>query len=99
MNPGAEILYIPYNLIYLVQLTGTSQDKQMPVTILAVLSLVGMGLVAALAAAVYASLPRSFLDSAERHGRFHGLQAQTPASTGTPVDAIPADATLGIQTA
>jgi hypothetical protein len=71
----------------------------MPVTILSVLSLVGMGLVAALSAAVYASLPRSFLESAEQHGRFHGLQAQTPVSTGTPVDAIPADAALGAQTA
>jgi hypothetical protein len=65
---------------------------------LSVLSLVGMGLVAALAVAVYASLPHSFLESAERHGRFHGLQAQTRASTGTPVDAIP-DVTLGAQAA
>jgi hypothetical protein len=37
-----------------------------------VFTFVGMGLVAALGAALYASLPRSFLDSAERHGRFHG---------------------------
>jgi hypothetical protein len=71
----------------------------MTVTILLALTLVGMGLVAALAAAVYASLPRSFLESAERHGRFHGLQAQAPASSGTPVDAVPADAALGAQTA
>ena len=71
----------------------------MPVMILAVFSLVGMGLVAALAVAVYASLPRSFLEFAERHGRFHGLRAQTSASTGTPIDAIPVDATLGVQTA
>lgn len=71
----------------------------MSVTTLLVLSFVGMGLVAALSAAVYASLPRSFLDSAERHGRFHGLQAQTPASTGTPADAIPADADLDAQIA
>jgi hypothetical protein len=37
-----------------------------------VFTFVGMGLVAALGAALYASLPRSFLDIAERHGRFHG---------------------------
>ena len=71
----------------------------MPVTTFLVFSLVGMGLAAALSAAVYASLPRSFLESAERHGRFHGLQAQTRASTGTPVDAMPADAALGAQPA
>ena len=71
----------------------------MPVMTLLVFSSVGMGVVAALSAAVYASLPRSFLESAERHGRFHGLQAQTRASTGTPVDAIPADAALSAQTA
>jgi hypothetical protein len=71
----------------------------MPVMTLLVLSLVGMGLVAALAAAVYASLPHSFLDSAERHGRFHGLQARTVVSSGTPVNTIHADATLGAQAA
>ena len=71
----------------------------MPVMTLLVFSLVGTGLVAAVSAAVYASLPRSFLQFAERHGRFHGLQARTRASSGTPVDAIPVDAALGAQTA
>lgn len=71
----------------------------MPVMTLLALSLIGMGLVAAVVAAVYASLPRSFLESAERHGRFHGLQAKTRVSIGTPVDAIPADVTLDVQTA
>jgi hypothetical protein len=71
----------------------------MPVMTLLVLSLVGMGLAAALSAAVYASLPRSFMESAERHGRFHGLRAKTRASSGTPVDAIHAGATLGAQAA
>jgi hypothetical protein len=70
----------------------------MQVMMLLVLSLIGMGLIAALAAAAYASLPRSFMDSAERHGRFHGLRSQVPASSGTPVEALP-EAALGAQTA
>ena len=44
----------------------------MQVLTLTVFSLVGLGLFAALSAALYSSLPRSFLESAERHGRFHG---------------------------
>jgi hypothetical protein len=71
----------------------------MSLTMLSVLCLVGMGLNAALAAALYASLPRSFMEAAERHGRFNGLRAQTPVSTGTPVDAIPAGAALDAQAA
>jgi hypothetical protein len=71
----------------------------MALTMLLVFTFIGMGVIAAVSAAVYASLPRSFLESAERHGRFHGLQVQTPASSGTPVDAMPADASLGAQTA
>jgi len=71
----------------------------MPVTMLVMLSLVGMGLVTAVSVALYAALPRSFMESAERHGRFHGLRAKTRVSSGTPVDAIPADAALGAQTA
>jgi hypothetical protein len=71
----------------------------MQVMMLLMLSLVGMGLIAALAVALYASLPRTFLDSAERHGRFHGLRPQAPASNGTPIEALPADAALGGQTA
>jgi hypothetical protein len=54
-------------------------------------SLVGMGVVAALSAALYASLPRYFLECAERHGRFCGLrQAGTPPN-GTPAapEALP----------
>jgi len=75
----------------------------MQVVTLLMLTLVGMGLNAALAAALYASLPRSFLDSAERHGRFHGMQPQAqpqaPASNGPPVEALPAHAVLGGQAA
>ena len=40
----------------------------MPVLTLTVFSLVGLGVFAALSAALYSSLPRSFLESAERGG-------------------------------
>lgn len=56
----------------------------MHVMALLMLSLVGVGVVAALAAAVYASLPRHFLECAELHGRFGGLRRDEVVSNGTP---------------
>jgi hypothetical protein len=72
----------------------------MPVLTLTVVSLVGVGLFAALSAALYSSLPRSLLESAERHGRFHGLQDRDgPLEvSGTPTEALPEEV-LGGQTA
>ena len=52
-------------------------------------SLVGMGIVAALSAALYAALPRHFLECAELHGRFHGLRQDEAISKGTPTEALP----------
>jgi hypothetical protein len=69
----------------------------MQVIALMVFTFTGMGLVAALMAALYASLPRSFLDSAERHGRFGGLEPARLVSDGAP-SPLPADA-LGGQAA
>ena len=61
----------------------------MQVTYLLVLSLIGMGLVAALSAALYAALPRKALECAELHGRFRGLQEQDEKSpSGTPSEHI-----------
>jgi hypothetical protein len=61
----------------------------MQVTYLLVLSLIGMGLVAALSAALYAALPRKVLEYAELHGRFRGLQEHEEQSpSGTPSDEI-----------
>jgi hypothetical protein len=51
-------------------------------------SLVGMGVIAALSAALYAALPDYFLDCAELHGRFHGLQRES-ISNGTPAETLP----------
>jgi hypothetical protein len=59
------------------------------------LSLVGMGLVTALSAALYAVLPRSFLDYAERHGRFQGMGQEQLAPKGTPTEAMPEGALSG----
>ena len=70
----------------------------MPVLTLTVFSLVGLGLFAALSAALYASLPRSFLESAERHGRFHGLSRDETVVGGTPAEVMP-EASLSGQTA
>jgi hypothetical protein len=56
---------------------------------------VGMGLIAALSAALYASLPRSFLESAGRHGRFHGLQPAERVLDGTPAGSLPSGALSG----
>jgi len=60
----------------------------MHVVALLMLSLVGMGVVAALSAAVYASLPRRFLECAELHGRFGGLRHDEVASNGTPRETL-----------
>jgi hypothetical protein len=62
----------------------------MPVLTLTVLCLLGAGLFIALSAALYASLPRLLLESAERHGRFLGLAGRdTPVRvSGTP-EALP----------
>jgi len=70
----------------------------MPVLTLTVFSLVGLGVFAALSAALYSSLPRSFLESAERHGRFHGLNRDEPVVGGTPAEVMP-EASLSGQTA
>lgn len=62
----------------------------MQVMALLMLSLVGVGVVAALAAALYAALPRYFLECAELHGRFHGLrQDKSAIANGTPTEALP----------
>jgi len=60
----------------------------MPVLTLTVFSLVGLGVFAALSAALYSSLPRSFLESAERHGRFGGLNRDEPVVGGTPAEVM-----------
>ena len=62
----------------------------MPVLTLIVLSLLGVGLFIALSAALYSALPRSLLDSAERHGRFHGLANEEVSirPSGTPTEAF-----------
>lgn len=68
----------------------------MQVMVLLMLSLVGMGVVAALSAALYASLPRHFLECAELHGRFRGLRRDEVVSTGTPQEALPDGVPVGI---
>jgi hypothetical protein len=69
----------------------------MPVLTLIVLALLGMGLFIALCAALYSALPRSLLDSAERHGRFHGLASEEVSVrvNGTPTEALPRGALSG----
>jgi hypothetical protein len=64
----------------------------MPVLTLTVFSLVGLGVFTALSAALYSSLPRSFLESAERHGRFHGLNRDEPVVGGKPSETLPEEA-------
>lgn len=61
----------------------------MQVVALLLFCLLGMGVVAALAAALYASLPRNFLDCAERHGRFRGLRQDAPSCNGTATEIAP----------
>jgi hypothetical protein len=56
---------------------------------LMVFTLVGMGLIAGASAALYAALPRSFLECAELHGRFRGLQRDQPLPNGTRASSIP----------
>ena len=60
----------------------------MPLLTLIVVSLLGLGLFIALSAALYSALPRSLLDSAERHGRYHGLANEEVSVrvSGTPAD-------------
>jgi hypothetical protein len=53
------------------------------------LSLSGLGVVAALSAALYAALPHRILECAELHGRFHGLQQDQAIPSGTPTEALP----------
>jgi hypothetical protein len=68
----------------------------MQVTYLLVLSLVGIGLVAALSAALYAALPRKVLECAELHGRFRGLQEHDEQfPSGTPSSEISRGALSG----
>ena len=56
---------------------------------LMVLTLIGMALVAGVSVALYAVLPRSFLECAELHGRFRDLQREVPLPDGTPMDSMP----------
>jgi hypothetical protein len=70
----------------------------MPVFTVTVISLVGLGLFAALSAALYSSLPRFLLESAERHGRFHGLSRDERVADGSPAEVLVPEA-LGGQTA
>ena len=63
----------------------------MQVMALLLFSLVGMGVIAALSAALYAALPHYFLECAERHGRFRdlGSLADEAAPNGTPTESLP----------
>ena len=61
----------------------------MRMVLLLSLAMIGMGVVAALSAALYAALPRSLLECAERHGRFHGLRQDPAIPTGTPAETLP----------
>jgi multisubunit Na+/H+ antiporter MnhB subunit len=65
---------------------------------LLMITFVGMGAVAAACAALYAALPRSFLDYAV-HGRFHGLKPNPLViPNGTPTAEMP-EASLSGQAA
>ena len=61
----------------------------MQVMVLMMFTLVGMGLLAAVSMALYAGLPRTFLECAELHGRFRGLLRDEPFPNGTPTSSIP----------
>jgi hypothetical protein len=80
---------LPYNLIYLVQPRSTGNDLMQVMPLLLLFSLVGIGVIAALSAALYAALPHYFLECAERHGRFHGLLPDEAAQSGTPDELLP----------
>jgi hypothetical protein len=62
---------------------------------LMIFTLIGMALIAALSVALYAALPRSFLECAELHGRFRGLQRDEPVPNGTPTSSMPEMALSG----
>ena len=64
---------------------------------LMIFTLTGMALIAAVSVALYAALPRSFLECAELHGRFRGLQRDQPLPNGTPTSSMP-DLALSGQT-
>ena len=70
----------------------------MQVVALLMFSLAGVGVITALSAALYAALPRYFLECAELHGRFNGLRRNETISNGTPTEALP-DGMLGGLTA
>ena len=61
----------------------------MHVVVLLMFSLTGMNVLAALSAALYAALPRHFLECAELHGRFRGLSQEETIPDGTPTGALP----------
>lgn len=62
---------------------------------LMIFTLMGMGLIAAVSVALYASLPRSLMECAEVHGRYRGLRRDEPLSNGTPASSIPEGALSG----
>jgi hypothetical protein len=68
----------------------------MYVTGLLIFTFIGMALIAAVSVAIYAALPRSFLESAELHGRFCGLQREEPLPNGTPMSSMP-EMTLSVR--
>jgi hypothetical protein len=68
----------------------------MQVVALLMFSLAGIAVVAALSAALYAALPRYFLECAEQHGRFHGLRQNEAIANGTPTEAAPAGVLSGL---
>jgi len=62
---------------------------------LMIFTLIGMALIAAVSVALYAALPRSFLECAELHGRFRGLQRDESVPNGTPKSSMPEMALSG----
>ena len=62
---------------------------------LMIFTLIGMALIAAVSVALYAALPRSFLECAELHGRFRGLQRDEAVPNGTPTSSMPEMALSG----
>jgi hypothetical protein len=56
---------------------------------LMIFTLIGMALITAVSVALYTALPRAFLECAELHGRFRGLQRDEPVSNGTPMSSMP----------
>lgn len=74
---------------YILCNQGSLGNKLMQVVSLIAFSVIGMGVVTALSAALYAALPRYFLECAELHGRFHGLRRDDAIQNGTPTEALP----------